>query len=137
MLHNHIDEPRCRSEELVKHYLEQRPDIHFIHHGLQCDVERCERLFEVVRLLAEHMTVELIQRIQDKVNERPRLLGVRSFTCEFSCFVVEVDVSPEAINEGGHIERTICVCIHLGERPECKTPGHICASERDVPIFRA
>lgn len=32
---------------------------------------------------------------------------------------------------------TISICIHLGERPQCEAPVHVCARKRNIAVLRA
>ena len=103
MLRDHVHKSDGRPEELIKDDLEQRPHIHLVHDGFQLNTEACQRLLERIRLLAEHLAVQLVERLEDEVHESPIRLGVRLLARELA--LVEPDVAPEPIGERVDVQR--------------------------------
>ena len=135
MFHDHIDQPGGRSKELFGDDLQQGPDIHLEHCWFQQDGQRLQGVLECFGVFAQNLGVKFVQRGENEVNESPGGLGVLSLSCEFTGGRREVDVSPETIGKRVHVERTVSLGVHLGERAEGEAPVHIGTRKSYVALF--
>ena len=136
MLHDHIHQASGRSKELVQNHLQQWSNVHLEQYWLQVDTKLCKRKLQVVRLLAQNLTVKLVQRLQNEVNEGSVLFRVRRLASEFAGFSIEVYIAPETIGKSSDIYRALersvrrKYCMKLAALPYVS--AYICANERSV-----
>ena len=106
MLHNHVNQPDRGAEELVEHGLQQRTHVHLVHNRRELDAQAVQRLLQAVRLLAEHLRVQLVERLEDEVDEGAISLWVSGLARELACLGVVIYVAPETVGECGYVKWT-------------------------------
>lgn len=134
VLDDHVDKAGRGSKELLADDLEQRLDVNLVGGGRELDAERAEGLLEVGRVLADHLCVQLVDRLEDEVHERPGDVahGGRG-SAKLAGVLVKVDVAPKSRSKLVDVDRTERVRVQLGERLEREAPAHLRGRERDVP----
>ena len=104
MLCDHVDQAYRGPKELVKHNLQKRPHVHLVHDRLQLDTETRQCLLELIRLLAKHVAVQLVQRLEDEVDEAAVGFGVCGLARELASFAVEPNVTLKPVRKRVHVQ---------------------------------
>src|SRR5690554_5216972 len=96
MIHKHRNETTWWTKELSQHCAQQRFWIQMQFLVAKLDIQRFQKWHQILRILAEHVRINFVNRLQDELDECARYVSRCSLvTCKSTTLLVEVPVTPQ------------------------------------------
>mmetsp|Transcript_33055 Transcript_33055/g.71949 ORF Transcript_33055/g.71949 Transcript_33055/m.71949 type:complete len:247 (+) Transcript_33055:1361-2101(+) len=125
------------AEELGEDLLQQGSRVEVIVALVQVDANLGQGRGEVILLLSKRVREDLVDRLQDELHKRSRLVRIGSILLELLCVFVVVVVSPEALGKLLRVEAiAVGLCIERRIRLQRKHHAKKARAEQHVPLER-